>query len=85
MLLKGGAKPGEPKLIEFEKGTTDEQADRALQKLAELAARFADARTPYRSLVPPMWTRHYGDYDPLARVKEWSATGGEVDDVWGGE
>ena len=83
--LKGGAKPGEPKLIEFEKGTTDEQADRALQKLAELAARFADASTPYRSLVHPMWTRHYGDYDHLARVKEWSATGGEVDDIWGGE
>ena len=24
-----------------------------------------------------MWTTHYGDYDHLARVKEWAASGGE--------
>jgi hypothetical protein len=24
-----------------------------------------------------MWKRHYGDYDHLARVKEWAASGGE--------
>jgi ATP-dependent helicase/nuclease subunit B len=23
-----------------------------------------------------MWTARYGDYDDLARVKEWSAAGG---------
>jgi ATP-dependent helicase/nuclease subunit B len=23
-----------------------------------------------------MWTARYGDYDNLARVKEWSAAGG---------
>ena len=23
-----------------------------------------------------MWKTHYGDYDHLARVKEWSLTGG---------
>ncbi|HUZ30866.1 MAG TPA: double-strand break repair protein AddB [Xanthobacteraceae bacterium] len=85
VLLKGGARPGEPKLINFLKGTTDEQADYALQRLTGLAGRFAEQNTPYRSLVHPMWTRHYGDYDHLARVKEWSATGGEVDDIWGGE
>ena len=85
VLLKGGARPGEIKLIDFEQGTTDEQADRALDKLAALARRFADAATPYRSLVHPMWTTHYGEYDHLARVKEWSATGGEVDDIRGGE
>jgi hypothetical protein len=32
-----------------------------------------------------MWTAHYGEYDHLARVKEWSAAGGENDDIWGGE
>ena len=85
VLLKGGARPGEPKLIDFIEGTADTQADRALAKLAGLAARFADEGTPYRSLVHPMWTTHYGDYDHLARVKEWSATGGEVDDFWSGE
>ena len=79
------ARPGEPKLIDFINGTTDEQADYALQKLTEIAQRFDDQNEPYRSLVHPMWTKHYGDYDHLARVKEWSATGGEIDDFWGSE
>ncbi len=81
VLLKGGARPGEPKPIAFTDGTADSQADRALQKLTELARRFADDNEPYRSLVHPMWTTSYGDYDHLARVKEWSATGGENDDA----
>jgi ATP-dependent helicase/nuclease subunit B len=85
VLLKGGPRPGEPKMIEFTEGTTDSQADRALEKLAVLAGRFAKESEPYRSLVHPMWTTHYGDYDHLARVKEWSATGGEFDDIWGSE
>jgi ATP-dependent helicase/nuclease subunit B len=84
VLLKGGALPGEPKLIDFKKGTADSQADGALEKLTVLARRFDDDNQPYLSLVHPMWTTHYGDYDHLARVKEWSATGGEVDDIWGG-
>jgi ATP-dependent helicase/nuclease subunit B len=84
VLLKGGARPGEPQLIDFKHGTADSQADRALEKLAELARRFDSDDEPYRSLVHPMWTTHYGDYDHLARVKEWSATGGENDDIWSG-
>jgi ATP-dependent helicase/nuclease subunit B len=82
VLLKGGARPGEPRPIDFTDGTADTQADRALSKLTELARRFADPDEPYRSLVHPMWATHYGDYDHLARVKEWSATGGENDDAW---
>jgi ATP-dependent helicase/nuclease subunit B len=50
-----------------------------------LAQRFDDEATPYRSLVHPMWTTHYGDYDHLARVKEWSSSGGVIDDIPGGE
>jgi ATP-dependent helicase/nuclease subunit B len=52
--------------------------------LTEIAQRFDDENQPYRSLVHPMWTTHYGDYDHLARVKEWSASGGEIDDFWSG-
>jgi ATP-dependent helicase/nuclease subunit B len=81
VLLKGGARPGESKPIDFTEGTPDFQADRALQKLTELATRFDSDTEPYRSLVHPMWTTRYGDYDHLARVKEWSATGGENDDA----
>jgi ATP-dependent helicase/nuclease subunit B len=85
VLLKGGEPPGEPKPLKFKEGTPDSHADRALEKLTALARRFADAEEPYRSLVHPMWTTHYGDYDHLARVKEWSSTGGAADESGGGE
>jgi ATP-dependent helicase/nuclease subunit B len=75
--LKGGDPAGKPASIDFKEGTPDSQADNALARLKALAARFEDEATPYRSLVSPMWTTRYGDYDHLARVKEWSASGGE--------
>jgi len=76
--LKGGEPPGEPKEIKFrEGGTPDAQADRALAKLTGIAAKFLIDGEAYRSLVHPMWAKHYGDYDHLARVKEWAASGGE--------
>jgi ATP-dependent helicase/nuclease subunit B len=74
--LKGGKDSGKPFPIEFKEGTPDTQADHALARLKELAAKFENADTPYMSLVHPMWTNHYGDYDHLARVKEWSLAGG---------
>ena len=75
--LKGGEPAGKQQTIDFKEGTPDTQADRALEKLKALAAQFENADTPYLSLVHPMWKTHYGDYDHLARVKEWSLTGGE--------
>jgi ATP-dependent helicase/nuclease subunit B len=85
VLLKGGQPAGESKSIVFKDGTPDSQADRALAKLTQLAQYFDDESTPYRSLVHPMWRTHYGDYDHLARVKEWSSSGGVTDDFIGGE
>jgi ATP-dependent helicase/nuclease subunit B len=86
VVLKGGDPAGEPKPIAFKDGTTpDSQADRALEKLTQLAQQFDDDNTPYRSLVHPIWRTHYGDYDHLARVKEWSSSGGVTDDPMGGE
>jgi ATP-dependent helicase/nuclease subunit B len=81
--LKGGEPPGDEKSISFKEGTPDSHADRALARLAGLARRFHDDEAPYRSLVHPMWTNHYGEYDHLARVREWSASGGVLDDVPG--
>jgi ATP-dependent helicase/nuclease subunit B len=81
--LKGGEPAGEPKLIKFEEGTPDSQAEHALQRFTSLITRFENDKQPYCSLVHPMWKTRYGDYDHLARVKEWSATGG--DDNGGGE
>ncbi|MGA7974019.1 MAG: double-strand break repair protein AddB, partial [Pseudolabrys sp.] len=74
--LKGGEPAGKPQYIDFKEGTPDSQADKALGKLRALAATFEDDSKPYYSLVHPMWKTHYGDYDHLARVKEWSLTGG---------
>jgi len=81
--LKGGARAGEYLPIDFREGTFDSQADRALEKLTALVRRFDDDNEPYRSLVHPMWRARYGDYDHLARVKEWSSTGGPEDDIPG--
>jgi ATP-dependent helicase/nuclease subunit B len=75
--LKGGDPPGEPKDIRFTEGTPDSCADTALRKLTGIAQKFLVEGEPYRSLVHPMWKKHYGDYDHLARVKEWAAAGGE--------
>ena len=83
VLLKGGEPAGRYEPVNFKDGTPDGHADRALQKLTELARRFDNDKEPYRSLVHPMWTTHYGDYDHLARVKEWSS--GRDDEFGGGE
>jgi len=85
VMLKGGESPGEYKPIVFKDSTADLQAAHALEKLTTLARRFTDETEPYRSLVHPMWTTHYGNYDHLARVKEWSSTGGAGDESGGGE
>jgi ATP-dependent helicase/nuclease subunit B len=77
--LRGGEPAGESKPVELEDRSADDAAEHALAKLIELAARFEDESTPYRSLVLPMWTNRYGTYDDLARVKEWSAFGDETE------
>jgi ATP-dependent helicase/nuclease subunit B len=81
--LKGGEPPGKQETINFKDGTPDFHADHALAELKTLTAKFEDAKQPYLSLVHPMWSNHYGDYDHLARVKEWSLSGGGGDE--GGE
>jgi ATP-dependent helicase/nuclease subunit B len=80
--LRGGDPGGEEKSLEFKDSTPDQEADRALLKLAEVARKFEDQATPYRSRERPMFRgRAYGDYDHLARVKEWSLSGGAGDDA----
>jgi ATP-dependent helicase/nuclease subunit B len=81
--LRGGAEPGEELPVRFKEGTADEHADRALARLTGLVEKFADPAIPYFSLLHPMWKTHYGTYDHLARVQEWSLTGGASDDEGG--
>jgi ATP-dependent helicase/nuclease subunit B len=80
--LKGGEPGGKEIALEFKDTTPDQEADRALQKLGEVARKFEEQATPYRSRERPMFRgRVYGDYDHLARVKEWSLSGGAADDA----
>ncbi len=84
--LKGGDPGGKENWLEFKNSTPDAEADRALQKLGELARKFEDQATPYRSRERPMFQgRAYGDYDHLARVKEWSPSGGAGDEAEAGD
>jgi ATP-dependent helicase/nuclease subunit B len=78
--LRGGDPAGELKAIDFKDGSNDQHADNALARFVALVQRFEDEAQGYASLAHPMWRTRYGDYDHLARVKEWSATGGEIDD-----
>ncbi len=78
--LKGGEPAGQIKIVKLKDSTPDVEADNALQKLTRNAKRFLIDGEPYSSLVSPMWKNRYGDYDHLARVKEWSAAGGSEED-----
>lgn len=57
------------------KGDSDELALSARDGLIALVETFADPSTPYLSRPRPAHAG-YGDYDHLARVKEWSASSG---------
>jgi ATP-dependent helicase/nuclease subunit B len=50
----------------------------ALARLKDRVAEFAKPETPYRSRVAPYSTDIPGDYDHLARVREWSISGWEA-------
>ncbi|WP_454918376.1 double-strand break repair protein AddB [Xanthobacter sediminis] len=74
--LKGGAAGGEEKPIRYKDRTPTDVAETALSGLVSLLAAFEDEEQGYRSLAAPQWQGGYGDYDHLARVREW-ALGGE--------
>jgi ATP-dependent helicase/nuclease subunit B len=86
--LSGNNPPGEHKTLELKikqndtPQPPDDAADYARAQLEALIRRFDNPEQPYRSLVLSMWTARYGDYDNLARVKEWSAAGGIALEEW---
>ncbi|MDP1582465.1 MAG: double-strand break repair protein AddB [Bradyrhizobium sp.] len=86
--LSGNNPPGEHKTVELKikpndtPQLPDDAADYARAQLEALVRRFENPDEPYRSLVLSMWTARYGDYDNLARVKEWSAAGGVALEEW---
>jgi len=68
--LSGGRQPGEARALDEDLADV---AARALDGLAKRIAAFDNPKTPYLSRPVPMFLSRFGDYDHLARVKEWSA------------
>jgi ATP-dependent helicase/nuclease subunit B len=83
--LRGVNPPGELRPIQWDDTDPDTQADTALKRLTSVVTKFDDPDTPYRSRERPMFMRRNpGYYDHLARVKEWSLSGGADDDAEAG-
>lgn len=69
--LTGGEKAGEERAI-----APDGLVEESWASLVALLRQYEKTETPYLSRPRPMFEASYGDYDHLARVKEWSASGG---------
>jgi ATP-dependent helicase/nuclease subunit B len=67
--LSGGTKGGDIK--SYEGAMAADAKDRLTQRIAW----FDDPATPYYSRVAPQSAKSVGDYDHLARVREWSPSG----------
>ena len=78
--LSGGAPAGEYKAVNAMRDSAPlppvilaiEARDGLLRRIAQ----FDLPETAYLSRPRPQWLSHVGDYDHLARVKEWSGSGG---------
>jgi ATP-dependent helicase/nuclease subunit B len=69
--FSGGGRPGEWRKIDVDAAGI---SARALAWLTERVARFDDERTSYLSRVDPYGGGFTGDYDHLARAREWATT-----------
>jgi ATP-dependent helicase/nuclease subunit B len=86
--LSGNNPPGEQKTLELKFNKSDAPqppdvaADEARLKLEALIRAFENETQAYTSLNLSMWSNRYGNYDDLARIKEWSAAGGLGIEEW---
>jgi ATP-dependent helicase/nuclease subunit B len=86
--ISGNNPPGEHRTLELKIRQADkpqhpdDAADYALAQLGALIRKFEDPNQAYTSLNLSMWAARYGDYDNLARIKEWSAAGGVALEEW---
>jgi ATP-dependent helicase/nuclease subunit B len=69
--LSGGRVPGEVKRLKID---VDAVAANAITGLRKLVGTYSNPNTPYRSRPRPMFKSRFGDYDHLARVREWSSS-----------
>ncbi len=78
--LSGGDPAGEPNERNSTRCPPTRQPTRRSRGCAAWSRNSPRCETPYQSFTRPQWVgRTYSDYDHLARVKEWSAFGGEDD------
>jgi len=86
--LSGNNPPGDHRLLELKINKSDppqspdEAAASARRELETLIRKFEDEDQAYTSLNLSMWANRYGNYDDLARIKEWSAAGGPGIEEW---
>ncbi|MBM08451.1 MAG: double-strand break repair protein AddB [Magnetovibrio sp.] len=69
MRLSGGKRPGEERIIR--EHDLDNAITNALVGVTKLIHTFTNPTTPYLSQPRPQFLNRFGDYDHLARVKEW--------------
>ena len=62
-------------IVEPARTSAEELSREAAVGVRELVARYDDAETPYESRPSPQHAPKYSDYEHLARVGEWSASG----------
>jgi ATP-dependent helicase/nuclease subunit B len=72
--MTGAREPGEEVPVEGDPALLAADAEAGLR---DLIAAFADPATPYPSQPDPAHAPRFSDYEHLARVREWSAGGGE--------
>lgn len=76
--LSGGAVPGEPRWLE----EASDLPAAALEKLKARIAWFDEPATPYPPRLIPRSLDDEGDYDHLARVREWAPSGWSPEEGW---
>ena len=72
--LSGGRYPGQERVVKLDLETT--VAD-AVNGLTRLIHKYEDPNTPYLSQPRPMFASRFGDYNHLARLREWSGRRGK--------
>ncbi|WP_330082770.1 double-strand break repair protein AddB [Methylocystis iwaonis] len=72
--LKDG---GKTQVLKFDGASFEEVVAKHAQELVKMLSQYRNPETPYPSRPFVALVAHEGDYDHLARVKEWSRGGGE--------
>jgi ATP-dependent helicase/nuclease subunit B len=69
--LGGGREPGEVRNLKLD---VEEAVGAARRGLERLIRTFDDPTTPYLARPRPAAAPRFGDYEHLARIKEWAAS-----------